>query len=152
VGILLLLGGFRQWQIGSASVTWPTAQAEITRAKLVKRFFAPTLDEIAFAVYDREISVRYTVEGVEYTSDFRLPANESNTPAKNPSRSVTASARDIEHITLYYDPENPHEVVLHPGDQTAAVRGVVCGAITTAVCSLFVFLLGSWLSRHGANG
>ncbi len=37
-GILLLVGGIREWQIESASVNWPTTQAEITRSEVVKAF------------------------------------------------------------------------------------------------------------------
>jgi hypothetical protein len=148
-GILLLVGGIREWRIESASVSWPTTQAEITHSEVIKAFPVPRRGAIALAEYRREISVRYAVNGTEYTTDFKLPSGASNTP--NPSQRGFSRATNTEYITLYYNPENPREVVLHPGDQAAAVYGMTLGGTLTVLFSMFVFALGSWLSKPRAN-
>jgi len=150
--MLVFIWGIREWQVESASVNWPTTQAEVTRSQVVKRFLAATRNEIAFAVYDREISLRYTVKGVEYITDFKLPGDASNAPTPNSSYGVSSPASNIEHMALYYDPENPREAVLHPGDKTTAVRGMAVGGMGTVILSMFIFVLASSLFKPGANG
>ena len=150
--ILVFVWGIREWQIESASVNWPAMQAKVTHSQVVRRFLAATRDEIAFAVYDREISLRYTVNGAEYITDFKLPSNASKTPTPNSSYGVPSSAPNTEHITLYYDPENPREAVLHPGDMAAAVRSMAVGGMGIVILSTFILMLASSLSKPGANG
>ena len=127
-------------------------QAEITHAQMVSGFLAPRRIGNTLAVYEREISVRYTVNGTEYTTDFKLPAEGSNKLPEKLSRGVMASAPDSEHIIPYYNPENPREVVLHPGNQATAVFGMAFGGTATVVYSMFIFALASWLSKPSANG
>ncbi len=151
VGILLFIGGIREWQIGSASINWPATQAEITHTQMVKGFLAPRRGGITFAENEREISVRYTANGADYTTDFRLPSDASNSSIPNPPHRGFSTANNIEQMTLYYNPENPREVVIHPGDQTTAVYGIAFGGTATVVCSMFIFALASWLSKPGRN-
>jgi hypothetical protein len=53
---------------------------------------------------------------------------------------------------VYYNPENPREVVLHPGDQAAAVYGVMLGGTLTVLFSMAFFVLASWLSKPSVKG
>lgn len=144
-GILLLFGGIREWRIESASVNWPTTQAEITRSEMVKAFPVPRRSAIALVEYHCEISVRYSVNGTEYTTDFRLPSGASNTPI--PSQRGFSRATNTEYITLYYNPENLREGGLHPGDQAAAVYCMTLGGTLTALFSVAIFTLALWLSK-----
>jgi len=151
VGILLLMSGIREWYIGSASVKWPITQGEITRVQIVKGFTGSRQSGIALAVNEREISVRYTVNGAEYASDFKIPADSPQMPpAIHPSAGFS-SKTNLERITLYYDPENPREAVLHPGDQGTAVYGIAFGGMATFIGSMFIFALASWLYKPAAK-
>jgi hypothetical protein len=151
-GILLLLGGIREWQIESASVNWPMTQATITHAQTVKGSTGPRRGGYALAIYRRELSVRYTVESIEYTYDFILPAEGSSTLAVDPSRGAMAPTADRDHVTLYYNPENPHEVVLHPGDMYAGLNGMILGGTLTVFFSIFTFVVASRLPKPRAKG
>jgi hypothetical protein len=126
------------------------AQAEITRSEVVKAFPFPRRSAIALAEYQREVSARYSINDAEYTTDFKLPIGASNTP--NPSHRGFSPARNIESITLYDNPENPREVVLHPGDQAAAVYGMTLGGTLTVPFSMLVFVMAFKLPRPGGKG
>jgi len=76
----------------------------------------PRRSGFGFAEDVREVSVRYTVNDTEYNTDFKLPAIAKTVPTPNPRSGLFSTRTNAEHITLYYDPENPREVVLHPGD------------------------------------
>src|SRR5208283_393507 len=97
-GILLLVGGIREWHIESASVNWPMTQAEITRSEEVRAFPVPRRRAIAFARYEREVSVRYSLNGVEYTANFKLPDGALKIPTPNPPQSGFSHAANIEYI------------------------------------------------------
>jgi hypothetical protein len=96
--------------------------------------------------------VQYTVNGRDYASDFRLPPEESSASTVNHRHGLKADLLDSRHITLYYNPENPQETTLQPGNQGTGIY-VTCFAGTfTAVCSLLVLVLASWLSKDGLKG
>ncbi len=144
ISILIFIGGIQEWRISSASVNWPTVQAEITRIVQAKTFPQPRR-EITSAAYERETSVKYTVNGTQYTTDFRLPVGSSN-EAADPRDSEMGSEGHIDRLTVYYNPGNPREVVLYPGNYAVAVRGVAVGGMGTLICSMLVLLLVSKLS------
>ena len=127
-------------------------QGEVTRAQMVKGFSAPKRSGISFAVYEREISVRYTVNGAEYTSEFRLPADASKAITPNLPHRGFSPAVSTERVTVYYDPKNPREAILHPGDRANAIYGMVFGGTFTLVFSMFIFVLASRLSKRRVNG
>jgi hypothetical protein len=128
----------------------PALRAEITHSVVVKSLYQLPRREITFAGFEREISVRYTVNGAEYAADFRLPVDGSNTsPGSDPHVGFSSKT---ERITLYYDPENPREAVVYQGDHTAAVYGIGFGSVMTAISSLFILALALWLYRPGAKG
>lgn len=152
VGILLLVGGIREWQIQSASVNWPALQAEIIQSEVVKRFYSPPRREITSTRFEREISVRYSVNGAEYSTDFKIPVDTPNAPPANHPYVGFSSKTNIERVTLYYDPKNPREAVLHPGDQGTAVYGIASGGTFAVLFSMAIFVIASALSNPAARG
>ena len=126
--ILILIGGVREWRIGSASSGWPETEGVITHEKLVKTFRWEGSWRIWSAVYEREVSVRYFVNGTHYSSDFRLPNDSSDAPVlRSSSGDVIASASNSKCITLFYNPRNPSEVTLHRDVHLPAAYDVVFG-------------------------
>ena len=126
-------------------------QGEITRSEVVKAFPVPRRSAIALAEYQREVSVRYSINGAEYTTDLKLPGGASNAPTPNPAHRGFSPATKIESITLYYNAQNPREVVLHPGDQAAAVFGMALGGMLTVLSSMSILVMASKLPRPGAK-
>jgi hypothetical protein len=151
IGVLLLVGGIREWQIESASVNWPSTQAEITHSEVARDIAPPTRFGIGFALNMRQISVSYQVNGARYTADFKISADTVSTSPRNPAHDMFSSPAKVEHLTVYYDPENPRMVVLYPGDQSIALRGVIGGSMAIIIPSMFILLLGSLLSKSVAN-
>jgi hypothetical protein len=152
VGVLLFMGGIREWRIESASVDWPMLQADITRSEIVKAFPVLRRSSIEFAQDVRKVSIRYVVNGRDYNNDFELPAKATNMSARNPGLGLSSSAKNTEHISIYYDPGDPREVVLHPGDKSAAVSGISVGGMLTIIFSMTIFMLVLKLFRPHANG
>ena len=127
-------------------------QGEITGTEMGKKFGWPRRSGMAFAQNGREISVRYTVNGTEYNTEFKLPADAAAMPTPHPRSGLFSTGTKAECVTFYYDPENPHVVVLHPGDRTVAVFSIGTGSVMTVICSMFIFVLQSGLPRRrGTN-
>ncbi len=105
----------------------------------------------AALVYEREVSVRYAVDGTYYSSDFRLPVDKTAALGGNSPHSSMASVPSSEHLTLFYNPENPGESTIYQGVPQTAVYSVVFGGVATLVLTMFVFVLASWLSKAGVK-
>src|ERR1035438_3489108 len=138
VGALLFIGGIREWQIESASVNWPVAAPEITRAVIAKDFSLPPRSGTAYAESVRQVSVRYAANSNEYSAEFKLPASITSVPAPTLRHGFFSNATSTERITVYYNPDNPREVVLHPGDETAAIYGITFGGMLAAIFSMLI--------------
>jgi hypothetical protein len=107
---------------------------------------------LIFTGFEREISVPYSVKGAEYTTDFKIPADAPNKPLADHAYVGFSSKTNIERITIYYDPENPREAVLHPGDQGTAMYGIAFGGLASVIGSMLIFALASWLYKPAAQG
>ncbi len=149
--ILMLIEGVREWRIGSESMGWPATEGVITQDKLLKTYRREGQWGIWFAVYERDVSVRYTINRINYISNFRLPNETSSAIPSHPSPAVIASAPNSEHISLFYNPANPSEATIHRGVQLPAIYGVAFGGTASLVLSLFLLVLASWLSRPGVK-
>jgi Protein of unknown function (DUF3592) len=152
VGVLLFIGGIREWQIESASVNWPAAEAEITRAEMVKNFSLPPRSGTAFAESVRQVSVRYAANSKEYTTEFKLPASVISVPTPSPRQGFFSNKTSTERVVVYYNPDNPREVILNPGHETTAIYGMTFGSILAAIFSMLIFVLAPKLFKPLANG
>jgi len=142
-GILLAIAGVRDWQVSFASPHWPTAEAEIVRSTLAKRFVAPTRFSGSRVTYVREVSFRYAVKGKTYTSDATLPLDQPPNRNDGPLRESTLSAQSNERLMVRYDPSNPQSVVVYPGQTPADPVRIVMGTVVAILCFLLVLVLGS---------
>jgi hypothetical protein len=142
--IVLLADGIREWQVSSASANWPTAQATVERDVPVKQFPPPRFGIVSVG-YEHEISVRYVVSGAEYTTNLRLHRDTAIEQPKDSRRDAMERTMPVEHVVVYYNPQNPREVVLHPGDFLVAGRAIEVGGMTTLLCASVVLLIASRL-------
>jgi hypothetical protein len=152
IGVLLFIGGIREWKIESASANWPVAEAGITRSEIVRDFSLPPRSGTAFAESVRQVSVRYAANSKEYFAEFKLPASVTSAPTPAPRHGFFSIPTSTERVTVYYNPDNPREVVLHPGDETAAIYGITFGGILAAIFSMLIFVLAPKLFKPHANG
>ena len=116
--ILILLGaGFSVWGWGlitdaRESLSWPTATGTVLHSRVTS--YTSTSDGKPTQMYSADIGYRYTVNKKTYTSrDVSLGEHSSN--SSGGMRELTQQYPVGKSITVYYDPDKPHNALLEPG-------------------------------------
>ena len=142
-GVLIALAGLRDWKRGSAIAHWPTVEAEVVSLRLVKRVFPPTRYSSSRESYTREMGLRYTINGSDYTSNLVVPAEAPDSPAENPSSDPILSAGPGSRLTVHYDPADPRTAIVHPASARQASLTIAIGIVLTVGASAFIAVLRS---------
>jgi|SRR5579863_5026552 len=147
-GAGLAIAGFRDWRLSSASVNWPTAEAEVLKSAVVISTFQPTRFYTRQERYWRRVTFRYSVAGTEYTAEATLPVETPPpmAPQASQPRAILPSPPSPQgpsaRLTIWYDPADPQTAV---ADRDALAAGLVTmsvGVVITLVLSLLAF--GLW--------
>ena len=112
----------------NATLTWPTVPGEITASKVKKRH-----DSENGTVEYPHISYTYEVNGKKHHSSNIMAGGELG--GMNVESTLARYPLGLK-VTVYYDPQNPKDAVLEPGNKTiskglwlmlALVNIFVCG-------------------------
>jgi uncharacterized protein DUF3592 len=153
-GILLMVGGFRDWRISTASANWPTTDAEIVGSEVVKRIFPATRYSPSREDTTYKVSFRYAVNGKDYTSEATLaagalqPASEGQPPGTVLSTTPDPAAR-ARFLTVRYDPADPATAIADPNRLAGGPIGIGVGVLLTLMGLSFLFVLWTWLPKRG---
>jgi len=146
-GIALLLAGVRDWRRNSASVNWPTTEAEVINSKLVRRIFPPTRYSQTWEGYTLEMTFRYTVDGKGYISEVKWPVVAPTSAGAGPSSDLMTFAAPGRQFKARYDPRDPTTIIVPRGDAKTAWFSMGTGAVLAVLSFLFILLLRSNLAQ-----
>jgi hypothetical protein len=146
VGMALAFAGGRMVYRSRVSQDWPTAQGTVTSSRV------ETLRSKRAVSFRPEVSYRYEVNGVPYTSDtvaFDGHGSGGLETAQAVSRHYTTGST----VTLHYEPEDPSVACLQCGD-TGFVNYVVAvgGALFALVAAWGLAEMARTTLRDSRNG
>lgn len=140
-GFIFLVGNFflyreiaKTQKRENAALTWPTVYGEITVSKVNRRHDS----EHGYVEYPH-VSYTYEVNGKKYHSSNIMAGGElggvkvESTLARYPLGS---------NVTVYYDPQNPKDAVLEPGNKTVS-KGLwlMMGLMDIFICGMGFFFI-----------
>ena len=140
-GIGLLDMGLKNLEQARASTTWPTAAGHIVSAKLIEH--DETNDEGEDTTYySTQVSYAYAVNGISYTGQRISFGSGSGVPGDpHPAQSTITLYPPGTAVTVYYDPENPQEALLEPGENPIVWGSLwLAGADGIAVIGLLLIV------------
>jgi hypothetical protein len=123
IGLYLLV---RSWQ----SRHWPRAIATIVSAGITEYYDRGVL------MYRPATTFRYSVSGTEYVSDRRIYGGEMGLNMPEPAKALIAKYQPGMNVSVHYNPRNPAEGVLQPGQFLPA-------AIFLGMATAFL-IIGYW--------
>ena len=128
------------------SLSWPSIEGEIAHSALLFRSSANASTDNT-PMYKADVSYRYKVKGVDYSSSRISLMDMSSTGGR--AQGIVERYPSGSMVPVYYNPSDPSDAVLEPGG--AAGIGVL--KLIGAIFALagFVFLVGS-LTGHVRTG
>ena len=111
---LLVVFGWRAWQIRQASPQWPSVMGEMISAQAVARNETGDGSGTHTHMWHSQVRYRYTVNGQLYTGN-RLRAFGYNHSSEAESLKELAPFAPGQPVRVYYDPVKPEVSVLIPG-------------------------------------
>ncbi|HEV2493512.1 MAG TPA: DUF3592 domain-containing protein [Terriglobia bacterium] len=153
-GVLLMVGGFRDWRMSTASVNWPSTEAEIVGSEVVKRMSPPTRYSPYKETITYKVAFRYAVNGKDYISQAMLPARALQRASDGEPQGTGFSARpesaaSVKSLTIRYDPADPATAIADPNGLAGGPIGIGVGLLLIVIGLPFIIVLGSWLPRRG---
>jgi hypothetical protein len=134
-GVMLLLASpfyimscYHNYRTGQESEKWPNVKGAITRSDMDVQGFGRKM------TYTPMIAYRYSVNGMEY-SGSRVQFVRTAGSSESSAQSVLAKYPVNSTPTVYYDPANPTNCVLEPGNTST-------GMVLSFVGPLFVLGMG----------
>ena len=132
IGLASLYKGFTTLTRGAGSSDWPTTQGVIVSSEIQsisrtrestrrqrKKFGVRRVKR--YTVYRPLVTYRYTVNGQTYTQR-NLDVNGSSEYRKQSSAEAILEKYPVgQEVTVYYDPDNPRDALLEPGEDRGSV-------------------------------
>ena len=109
VGTALAYGPYLVWR-SYAVRAWPTVEGVVTQAELVET--RKSRDR----AWRPEVEVRYVVDGTEHTTDAIWAAGDRSFRDQGKAREVLARYEVGGAAHVSYDPDDPSDAILQPGE------------------------------------
>lgn len=150
-GVFALDLTFRNLEQARASNAWPTAPGHIVSSG-VREYEEWNRDkEEQWTYYAAQVTYAYTVNGVLYTGDRINFSTAVRWGDRGPADKIIARYLTGATAEVYYNPENPQEAVLEPGESMAVglPLSLAIAAWSAAIGLMIVILraLFRWSSR-----
>ncbi|HNT78414.1 MAG TPA: DUF3592 domain-containing protein [Anaerolineae bacterium] len=139
IGLVQLVQGIGQYARCLASRTWPRVRGQVCYATVVKDLLSTRRRIVDVYVYRPHLSYVYTVAGQEYhqsrrrigdVSDWRTGRTFST---RKKAQADIADYFEAKLIDVYYNPKNPADAVLEPGNTAEARSGLFVGLVSSAL-------------------
>jgi hypothetical protein len=127
LGATLSVDALVRWRQADASQGWPTVQGEVTYAEVQESRSVDGNTELRPVV-----GVVYTVDGQPYESD-RFTYGRGVWLDKDFVKVLMAPYGVSAAVRVHYNPEDPGEAVLQPGERGGLGRLAVSGLVLMAV-------------------
>lgn len=129
-GIVLLAWGFGVLKHSGESLNWPRTKGTVISSSLTINHLPKFMDFNADPMrwYGTEVQYEYSVNDQRYASNKRsFFVLDTRTPQA--ALKVMNSYRRQHEVTVYYDPVDPREAVLEPGDNGDVILPLLIGGI-----------------------
>lgn len=131
----------QQWWMGFSSLYWQKALGTVIASNVVscsRKYQSPD--------YRTEITYRYLVEGVAYSSKNVSFTNDGVSTGCGHARELAGQYPIGKNMVVYYDPKNPKSAVLLPGGTNYVSIGLSLFLIFLGLLSCTIKNVGWWHS------
>jgi hypothetical protein len=108
-GTALVYGPYMVWR-SYAVRAWPTVEGVVTQSELVET------RKSGDRAWRPEVEVRYVVDGAEHTTDAIWAAGDRSFRDQGEARTVLARYAVGGAARVSYDPDDPSDAILDPGE------------------------------------
>lgn len=119
------------------SLSWPTTEGEVAHSAILYQTETSTTTGNA-STFKADVVYRYKVHGVSYTSSKIAFLDLASTT--NRAQTLVIRYPDNSTVQVYYNPANPAEAVLEPGDASGVTFLYVFGSLFAAAGLFFLIL------------
>lgn len=119
------------------SSSWPTTEGEIAHSAVL--FQTDTSNTGSASTYKADIVYRYKVHGRSYSSS-KIAFLDLATSSTNRAQNLVDRYPDNSTVQVYYNPANPAESVLEPGDASGITFLYLVGSLFAAGGLFFLIM------------
>ena len=144
VGAIIFGYAMRVARKAAQSLSWPTAEGEITRSAAV---YQTELNETSGGTdtFKADTAYQYVVNARSYVSSRISMADFMTASTTGRAQSIAEQYPSKSRVEVFYNPSDPSEAVLEPGDCTGIKLIYFIGGIFAAAGLFFLIMI---LSGH----
>lgn len=140
LGVLIFGWGCTIVSQSRDALHWPYTQGQIISSSLsidhLPKYIDLSYDPLR--IYGVDVEFSYTIGDVQYSSK-RLSFSKTYTMSPKDALKVMNSYRHLKKVKVYYNPSNPQEAVLEPGNIAGVYVPLMIGGLLTLLGLFFMF-------------
>ncbi len=125
-----LIGAWNNYKNAKESESWPSTNGFVVSSRVKTDLGKSDDDE---PKYTASITYKYTIEGIEYTSE-RVAFSSGTFLKKGKADSLVRRYPEGKEVKVYYDPEKLHDAVLERGRSSNTNFPIVIGIFILFIC------------------
>lgn len=142
VGIGIIFWGGKTLNKAKASLEWPGAEGTVIVSDVIRN-----TDSDGDVTYKPDVSYEYVIDGIKYSANRVAFGSWSSSDRSMAQRVVNHYPAGMT-VTVRYDPDDPYEAVLEPGEKKGVWFLIAFGGVFAAV-GLSLLFGGTWAMFKG---